>query len=294
MRNKRWIILIIISIIVSIILGFIINNIKKQSNSITSIELLNPINGKKITFDKKEAIKINNKLKKDKKFYNKYGIPNWIAINIIMYNKYNKKILDVNTYKEDDYYVIKDPLLIIDPGHGGKDPGGGNNKYWLEKEMTLQISLYQYKRLLELGIPVTITRKNDIYLDSKTRVNIVKNSGAKYCISNHINAGGGDGLETIYSIQFDKAFAQKIADEIHKKGQNIRRVFSRRLKRNEKKDHYFMHRNTTGINTVIIEYGFADSTIDDIEQLNKNWKIYSESVVKAFCEFNNLKYSLPK
>ncbi|MFP3361035.1 N-acetylmuramoyl-L-alanine amidase, partial [Planococcus sp. SIMBA_143] len=69
--------------------------------------------------------------------------------------------------------------LIIDPGHGGKDPGGGTNKYWLEKNYVLEVSLYQYNRLKDMGIPVKITRTKDVYLSPNDRTNIVKRSGMK-------------------------------------------------------------------------------------------------------------------
>ena len=85
--------------------------------------------------------------------------------------------------------VDKKPVLIIDPGHGGKDNGGGSNEYFKEKEMNLQISLYQYQRFQELGVPVSITRDSDIYLSPSTRTEIVRESGAKYCISNHPDDG---------------------------------------------------------------------------------------------------------
>ena len=52
-------------------------------------------------------------------------------------------------------------LVIIDPGHGGWDPGGGSNNLWLEKDMNLKISQYQKRRFDELGIPATLTRTTD-------------------------------------------------------------------------------------------------------------------------------------
>ena len=45
-------------------------------------------------------------------------------------------------------------MVIIDAGHGGSDPGGGSNQYWKEKDLNLKISLYEYERLKQLGIPV--------------------------------------------------------------------------------------------------------------------------------------------
>lgn len=83
--------------------------------------------------------------------------------------------------------------IVIDPGHGGKDPGSlGNNQY--EKDYTLKISKYMYDRLNDLGIPVTMTRDTDVTLSPSDRVNKIL---AAYgddpnvvVISNHLNAGG--------------------------------------------------------------------------------------------------------
>jgi N-acetylmuramoyl-L-alanine amidase len=176
------------------------------------------------------------------------------------------------------------PVLIIDPGHGGRDPGGGSNEFWLEKDMVLDISLYQFKRFRELGVPVDMTRMTDIYLSPEERTRLIRNSGAKYCISNHINAGGGDGVETIHSIFADDVLAAQLAQEIVKEGQNLRRVFTRTLPYDRNKDYYFMHRDTGAVNTTIVEYGFADSKKDDVKQLQKHWQNYAEAVVRGFCQ----------
>lgn len=174
------------------------------------------------------------------------------------------------------------PLLIIDPGHGGKDPGGGTNTYWKEKDLALQISLYQYDRFIELGIPVALTRDIDKTLTSGERTSIVKNSEAKYCISNHINAGGGEGAEVIRSIYADGKLANCIMDALVEAGQKKRRVFTRTLSNNPKKDYYFMIRETGSVETNIVEYGFADNQ-NDTKRLLEHWQDYAEAVVKAFC-----------
>lgn len=183
--------------------------------------------------------------------------------------------------------------LIIDAGHGGKDSGGGSNQYWLEKEKALEISLYQFKRFKELGVEVALTRDEDIYLSPAVRTEIVRKSGAQYCISNHINAGGGDGFEAIHSIYSDGELANAFAAAIQREDQNVRRVFTRKLPYNANKDYYFMHRDTGAVETVINEYGFADSQLDDIKQLQENWKEYAESIVKAFCKHIGHKYIPP-
>lgn len=83
--------------------------------------------------------------------------------------------------------------VVIDPGHGGTDGGASGNGI-IEKNMTLDISKYMYDRFRELGIPVAITRTEDIELDSDNRPDKILeafgNGKDIIVISNHINAGG--------------------------------------------------------------------------------------------------------
>jgi N-acetylmuramoyl-L-alanine amidase len=176
------------------------------------------------------------------------------------------------------------PILIIDPGHGGKDPGGGSNSVFLEKNKALEISLYQLERFKQLGVPVSITRTEDVYLSPTARTDAVRKSGAKHCISNHINAYNNTarGAETIYSIFSDGKLATRILDGIVDKGMPKRRAFKKEGANGA--DYYFMHRQTGSVETVIIEYGFATHP-EDTKLIINNWKAYAESVVKTFCEY---------
>lgn len=90
---------------------------------------------------------------------------------------------------------MNDYKIVIDAGHGGSDPGASGNGI-IEKDMTLSISKYMYDRFKELGIPVKITREEDITLSPTERVQEILdaygNNSNVIVISNHINAGGGD------------------------------------------------------------------------------------------------------
>ena len=86
--------------------------------------------------------------------------------------------------------------VVIDPGHGGTDPGAVANNL-KEKDYTLLISKYMYDRFKELGIPVKMTRDTDVTLSPRERVNKVKSFYGDgkdvVVISNHLNAGGANG-----------------------------------------------------------------------------------------------------
>ena len=178
--------------------------------------------------------------------------------------------------------------IVIDPGHGGEDPGASGNGI-IEKNLTLDISKYMYDRFRELGIPVSITRLDDSSLNPTDRVNrILGFYGSDpnvIVISNHINAGGGDGAEVIYALRNSSRFADTIGRELEKSGQNLRRTYQRRLPSNPNKDYYFIHRNTGNTEPVIVEYGFLDSSKDDVNQLKNNYRNYAEAVVRAVLEY---------
>ena len=186
--------------------------------------------------------------------------------------------------------------VVIDAGHGGVDSGAVGNNI-VEKDLTLLISKYMYDRLKKLNIPVYMTRNSDETIDSSSRVKRILgafgDSKDVVVISNHINAGSGDGAEIIYALRNNSTFSSKIASEIEKEGQNIRKYYQQRLPSNPIKDYYFIHRNTPNTEAVIVEYGFLDSKGDDVNQLKNNYKEYAEAVIRALCDYKNIPYVAP-
>ena len=73
----------------------------------------------------------------------------------------------------------------------------------------------------------------------------------------------------------------------------MRKYYQRRLPSNPAKDYYYLHRDTPNNETVIVEYGFADSAGDDVNQLKNNWETLAEAVVKAITEYAGGKYVAP-
>lgn len=187
--------------------------------------------------------------------------------------------------------------VVIDPGHGGDDPGTSANGI-IEKDYTLMISQYMADRLTELGIENALTRDSDITLDSTTRPKTAQSlygTGSDVIlVSNHINAGGGDGAEIIYALRNDDTLASKIASEFIKSGQNVRKYYQRRLPSNSSKDYYYIIRETPDNESLIVEYGFVDSTEDDVDQIKNNWEELAEAVVRALADYIGVTYIAPE
>ena len=186
--------------------------------------------------------------------------------------------------------------VVIDPGHGGDDPGAtGNNQY--EKDFTLKISKYMYDRLKELGVPVTLTRDTDETLTPTNRVNKILsaygNDPNVIVISNHLNAGGGTGAEVIYAIRNNGTLANSVLNNIKATGQTTRTTYQKRLPSDNSKDYYFIHRNTGVTEPIIVEYGFIDDTSANYQFLENNYKELAEAVIKAIMNYKGLPYIAP-
>ena len=94
------------------------------------------------------------------------------------------------------------PLVVIDPGHGGHDPGAGQGAL-KEKELTLALALALKGRLLEEGgIRVALTRSDDRFLVLEERSGIARRLKADLFLS--IHADSADRVEasgaTVYTL----------------------------------------------------------------------------------------------
>lgn len=185
--------------------------------------------------------------------------------------------------------------VVIDAGHGGDDPGTIANGI-TEKDYTLKISNYIHNRLDEMGVPNKMSRTSDVTLTPSERSKKVQsfygNGSDVIVVSNHINAGNGDGAEIIYALRNNDKFAKKLATEFENAGQSVRKYYQRRLPSNPAKDYYYIMRDTPNNETVIVEYGFAD-TISDANLIKNDWKKLAEAVTKVIVEYAGGKYVAP-
>lgn len=182
--------------------------------------------------------------------------------------------------------------VVLDSGHGGNDQGSSGNGI-IEKELTLKISQYMYDRFKALGVPVKMTRTSDVDLEPNDRPGVVLdkfgNGKDVVVISNHINAGGGEGAEVIYALRNSDKLASSILNELEKSGQVVRKYYQRRLPSDSSKDYYYIIRNTPNNETLIVEYGFLDNAAD-AERLKNNYRKYAEAVVRAVTLYGGYKY----
>jgi N-acetylmuramoyl-L-alanine amidase len=92
--------------------------------------------------------------------------------------------------------------VVLDPGHGGKDPGAIGVGGLAEKDVVLNVAKKLARKLQrELGIGAVLTRRTDTFVPLETRTAIANAEDADLFISLHMNAspnGEARGLETYY------------------------------------------------------------------------------------------------
>ena len=94
-----------------------------------------------------------------------------------------------NAIKQIDKTQLRDALIMIDPGHGGKDPGATGASGSLEKNIVLSTALTLQRMLnREYGIKALLTRQNDRFVDLRKRLDAARTHQADLFISLHADA----------------------------------------------------------------------------------------------------------
>ncbi|KIQ13283.1 MULTISPECIES: N-acetylmuramoyl-L-alanine amidase [Pseudomonas] len=89
----------------------------------------------------------------------------------------------------DKAHPKRDIIVVVDPGHGGKDPGAVGSKGQREKDVVLSIAQLLAKRLKrEKGFDVKLVRNDDFFVPLRKRVEIAHKHNADMFISVHADA----------------------------------------------------------------------------------------------------------
>jgi N-acetylmuramoyl-L-alanine amidase len=108
--------------------------------------------------------------------------------------------------------ILKGKVIVIDPGHGGKDPGARANGF-VEKRLCLKTSLQLASLLKKAGAQVFLTRKNDTKKRLKEVTRFANRIGADIFVSIHYNSSYSSrisGTETYFYTRKSLKLAKKI------------------------------------------------------------------------------------
>lgn len=208
------------------------DNLETLAKGILSLYLINRLNSL-ITEDKNMEEKIGNQVSID---YS--GLNNHFSLS-----------------------SIDGKIIVIDPGHGGSDPGAVGRGGLKEKDVTLDIAKRVYQLLKEnTNAQVYLTRDTDRYVSLSQRSSMANKLGADAFISIHINGaenGIERGIET-YAHYNSPKNAWALAWYIQEKLVEELGLLDRGLKA----DNFHVVRETN-MDSVLLEIGFITDTTEE-------------------------------
>ena len=162
----------------------------------------------------------------------------------------------------------RDNLVVLDPGHGGKDTGT-RGAHINEKDVNLKIALKAGELLRQKGIEVEYTRATDIYLElTKDRdeiSEIANRLNPGLFVSIHANGVPGNsaaqGTETYYYAPVDNDLLFLQYEERKSLAENLQRQLVAKLKRPNrgvKQNSYWVLKNTT-MPSALVEVAFLSN-----------------------------------
>ena len=176
-------------------------------------------------------------------------------------------------------------VLIIDAGHGGKDPGAVNGTRY-EKDDVLKISLAVKADLEIYDLTVIMTRDTDVFLELSERADIAKDNKADLMLSIHRNShttGLAKGIEVCIHKKAS-AESKKAANTMMGKINTASGMKDRGVKAEK---NYGVLKNLDIIG-ILLELGFISNSNDNT-LFDSNFDSIVEAIVESLVDILDLK-----
>ena len=152
--------------------------------------------------------------------------------------------------------------VVIDPGHGGPDPGAIGIGGLRETDVVLDICLQMARLLQARGVQVLMTRTSEVDVDLPPRVSLANSSGADLFVSVHANAlsmsrPDVNGIETFY-FEGAGASARRLAAALQ---QQMVAISPGSPDRGVRTGRFFVIRRTV-MPSALVEMGFLTGSLD--------------------------------
>lgn len=190
---------------------------------------------------------------------------------------------------EGDSYAIRvknpkevyDKVLLLDAGHGGKDPGTSGNGMQ-EKNLNLTIAQKIAQKLQGSGIKVYMTRDSDVYPENSTRAKTA-NDIADLMVSIHMNSGPetANGTETLYQVHANDSSSRLTSKQLAEILQANMISATGNTNRGAKLWTDVLILNRTTVPSVIVEVIFITNTGDALKISNP---AYQDQVAQAIAD----------
>lgn len=176
------------------------------------------------------------------------------------------------------------PLVVIDAGHGGTDPGAISVTSKKEKDFNLTIAKkVEHLLKLETELDYVLTRSTDVYVTLKDRAKLANDMNADLFVSLHANSGSAtaSGVETYYTRKESLPFANVMHKYlVEASGLPDRKVRAKSL---------HVTRETT-MPAVLLEFGYLSNKNDEALLFTENFQnSVAQGVVDGIKDYLGLK-----
>ncbi len=189
----------------------------------------------------------------------------------------------------------QDLTVVIDAGHGGKDPGAMAKDGTTEKSLNLDVAKRLEKIMKDLGFKTIMTRTDDSYVDLASRTTLANTQYANFFMSIHFNAFNQrtQGIETLY-------YPNTVSEEYNFSNRSVAQIFHSELLQALKRPSrgitprpnlYVL--NKTKMPAILAELGFMTNP-EELAQMKKAQyrdmaaRALAVSIVKYFEEIQNM------
>jgi len=186
----------------------------------------------------------------------------------------------VKKSKPVEYSVLKGKVIVIEPAHGGHDPGGTGNSGKPEKLVTLPLAFRISEALERAGATVLLTREKDVKIPRKSVVRFANSNHADVFISVHYNSFRSkymSGTETYYWTPQSRLLARilhkNLVNGIRRKNRGIRKVM-----------YYTIHHTT--MPSVLIEPAYITNPTEERLAYSSSFqKEVANDILKGLVEY---------
>lgn len=179
--------------------------------------------------------------------------------------------------------VSENEIVIIDAGHGGKDPGKIGVNDVLEKDLNLQIAKKVKENLEKQKVTVIMTREDDTaedgkMADMKKRVALINEEKPAIAVSIHQNSYSQADIKGAQVFYYEHSEVGKNAALIIQ--EELKQIDSENTREAKGNDTYYLLKKTE-VPTIIVECGFL-SNAQEAEKLTD--ETYQNELANSICD----------
>ncbi|PDY48725.1 N-acetylmuramoyl-L-alanine amidase [Bacillus pseudomycoides] len=179
--------------------------------------------------------------------------------------------------------TLSKKVIVIDPGHGGNDPGSIGPNGTREKDITLKTAKNIQKKLEEKGMTVILTREDDTFVPLKNRVAIAQNKSADLFLSIHYDGFTTNDVKGVTTYYYKGLKEQALAKMIH---DHLFKHIQAKNRGVKSGDYYVLRENQQP--SILLELGYITNPEDE-ERMNsqKSQADVASGVISGIIEYFN-------